>query len=360
MPRTEFSVQLRSATKRYGATAAADAVTLDIRRGEFFTLLGSSGSGKTTTLRLIGGFEFPDEGHVFINGRDVTSHPAYQRNVHTVFQDYALFPHMNVFHNVAYACELRRLPRDEIRKRVRRAIALVQLEGLERRKPSQLSGGQQQRVALARALVDEPAVLLLDEPLSALDAKIRAEVREELKSLQRNTGITFIYVTHDQEEALTLSDRVAVMRNGRVLQVDTPVQLYESPVNLFVASFIGKANFIPGLLLSLEGEKAHVRVSEGVVEGRITSDIPLGAQVRVMIRPENVRLAPGASSAVVKQVTYLGHSTEYLLYCGKHILRALELRRLGSTPLAVGTEVPYGWEWEDALVYIDDGSGSMF
>ncbi|HEY5891733.1 MAG TPA: ABC transporter ATP-binding protein [Chthoniobacterales bacterium] len=360
MPSTQFSVQLRGATKRYGLTAAADAVTLDIRHGEFFTLLGSSGSGKTTTLRLIGGFEFPDDGRIFINGRDVTSQPAHERNVHTVFQDYALFPHMTVFNNVAYACELKRLPRDDIRKRVQRAIALVQLEGLDRRKPSQLSGGQQQRVALARALVDEPAVLLLDEPLSALDAKIRAEVREELKTLQRNTGITFIYVTHDQEEALTLSDRVAVMRNGRVAQVDTPIQLYEYPANLFVASFIGKANFLPGLLLSLDDKKARVRVNEGVVEGRITTDIPVGAHVRVMIRPENIRLAPGNTRVTVKQATYLGHSTEYILSSGKQTLRALEIRRLGSTPHSVGAELLCGWNWEDALVYEDDGSALTF
>jgi spermidine/putrescine transport system ATP-binding protein len=236
------------------------------------------------------------------------------------------------------------------------ALELVQLGGYEKRRPSELSGGQQQRVALARAVVDRPAVLLLDEPLSALDAKIRGEVREELKLLQRNTGLTFVYVTHDQEEALTMSDRIAVMRAGKVLQVGTPIDIYEQPADLFVAAFIGKANFLSGVLRAVDGRRASVDTALGRVDGCLNQEIPIGAAVQLMIRPENLRINPDATGyarATIMHGSYLGHSTEYLLHCDQLVLRSLELRRRGATPLREGIEVGLDWSWEESLVFSD-------
>ena len=348
------AVILESVSRAYGNVRAVDNVSLTIHAGEFFTLLGSSGSGKTTTLRLIGGFETPDAGRVLIGGVDVTRLPAYKRNVHTVFQDYALFPHLNVFDNVAFALSLKNLSRDELRRQVGAALELVQLAGYEDRKPGQLSGGQQQRVALARAIVDHPAVLLLDEPLSALDAKIRGEVREEIKRLQRETRITFVYVTHDQEEALTMSDRLAVMRGGRVLQLGTPLDVYERPADLFVAEFVGKANFLDGQLPSQAGTRATIRIADQTVDATLAFPIATGAAVRVMIRPENLRLQPPGQpgfTGVVTQSQYLGHATQYLVQSGALTLRVLELRRRGTVPHAEGAAVVVNWNWEEALVY---------
>jgi spermidine/putrescine transport system ATP-binding protein len=353
------AVELVGATKRYGAFRAADEVSLRIPAGEFFTILGSSGSGKTTTLRLIGGFELPDEGRVFIDGVDVSSRPAHQRDVHTVFQDYALFPHLTVYENIAFACQLKGVRGDSLRQKISEALELVQLGGYEKRKPSELSGGQQQRVALARAVVDRPAVLLLDEPLSALDAKIRGEVREELKLLQRNTELTFVYVTHDQEEALTMSDRIAVMRAGKVLQVGTPIDVYERPADLFVAGFIGKANFLSGILRTVDGRRAGVDTGIGRVDGCLAQEIPVGTAVKLMIRPENLRLDPdagGGARAVIKHCSYLGHATEYLLHSDQLVLRSLELRRRGATPLREGIQIGYEWNWEESLVFADSSS----
>jgi spermidine/putrescine transport system ATP-binding protein len=277
--------------------------------------------------------------------------------VHTVFQDYALFPHLSVYENVAFPLRLKHMPRKALREQVDHALSTVQLAGFASRKPSQLSGGQQQRVALARAIVDRPAVLLLDEPLSALDAKIRAELREELKSLQRQIGITFVYVTHDQEEALTMSDRLAVMRGGQVLQVGTPTDLYERPADLFVASFLGKANFLTGRLESTEGRRCRIDLDGGrTAEAACLLNVTLspGQPVRVMVRPENLRLIPpaaGTRPGTIRQASYLGHATEYLIASGPDTFRALELRRRGETPKAEGAEVGIGWNWEEALVY---------
>ena len=350
---TTPAVKIDCCTKRYGDFVAADGVSLEIAKGEFFTLLGSSGSGKTTTLRMIAGFERPDEGHILINGVDVTRLPANKRDVHTVFQDYALFPHMTVYNNVAFAPKLKGMSRAQIREHVTRAIEIVQLTGFERRKPIQLSGGQQQRVALARAIVDRPSVLLLDEPLSALDAKIRAEVREELKSLQRTTGITFIYVTHDQEEALTMSDRMAVMRFGKVLQVGPPLSVYERPADLFVAQFIGKANFVEGTLVGSTDHRGIIETPRGRVEAMLANPLNAGDKVVVMIRPENLRIMPGNSpdAGIIRQASYLGHGTEYLIERNAATFRALELRRRGAKPYAEGQAVEFSWNWEEALVY---------
>lgn len=292
-------------------------ITIDVQPGEFYSLLGSSGSGKTTTLRLIGGFEIPEYGQVLIGGEDVTTLPPYRRNVHTVFQSYALFPHLTVSQNIAYPLVLAKMPRAEIGPLVESALQMFRITGLGDRRPAQLSGGQQQRVALARALINRPKVLLLDEPLSALDAKIREEVRQELRELQRQTNLTFIYVTHDQEEALALSDRIAVMHNGQVEQVGTPREIYDRPTSAFVAQFIGKANFLSGKVLSQQADQWLVEVEGTVIRASAPGYRPTpGEKVTLMIRPEQFQLQPLGSPAAhlpenqisgqVTTVTYIG------------------------------------------------------
>src|SRR5512138_1418538 len=280
----EFAVELRDVVKQFitpegNLLNAVDHVTMQIRNGEFFSMLGSSGCGKTTSLRMIAGFEWPTEGEIYIDGKAMGHTPPFQRKVNTVFQNYALFQHMNVFENVAFGLEMEGASKDEIKKRVGRSLEMVRLSGMDRRRPKQLSGGQQQRVALARAIVKTPSVLLLDEPLGALDLKLRKEMQLELKGLQQKLGITFIYVTHDQEEALTMSDRIAVMSKGKVQQMGTPVEIYERPANRFVADFIGESNFFEGKIKSISKDEACVfipdlkaeltglPVSEGLVKG---------------------------------------------------------------------------------------------
>jgi len=268
-PSNETAVRLRGLTKRYGQVTAVDGIDLDIREGELLTLLGPSGSGKTTTLRMVAGFELPTEGTIHLGGADVTTRPPFERDVNTVFQDYALFPHMNVADNVGYGLRVRKVPRTERRERVGAALSQVRLERFGDRRPSELSGGQRQRVALARALVNRPRVLLLDEPLGALDRQLRQEMQVELKAIQAEVGITFLVVTHDQEEALTMSDRIAVLRDGRIEQVGAPAEVYERPANPFVAGFIGTSNVLAGQaaaeLVGEEGtftvrpEKIHVQ-----------------------------------------------------------------------------------------------------
>jgi len=254
--------------KNYGHVVAVDGIDLTVDEGEFFTLLGPSGSGKTTLLRLIAGFERPDGGRIELGGRDVTSVPPHQRETNTVFQDYALFPHMTVGDNIAYGLRVKGVPAAERRDRVDRALKMVRLSGLDKRKPNQLSGGQRQRVALARAVINEPEVLLLDEPLGALDLKLRQEMQLELKRIQKQVGITFIYVTHDQEEALTMSDRVAVLANGRIEQIGPPVELYERPATEFVAGFIGISNLLTrdGVKFTVRPEKLHMLLERDAPE----------------------------------------------------------------------------------------------
>ncbi|WP_022799034.1 ABC transporter ATP-binding protein [Thermus islandicus] len=291
-------VELRAVTKRYGRTLAVHGVSLEVREGEFFSLLGPSGCGKTTTLRLVAGFERPDAGEVHIAGERVDTLPPEQRPIGMVFQSYALFPNMTVFGNVAFPMRLKKLPEDRVRKRVQELLAMVHLEGLEGRYPKELSGGQQQRVALARALAREPRVLLLDEPLSALDAKIREELRGELKRLQRETGLTALYVTHDQEEALALSDRVAVMREGRLEQVDTPKGIYTRPQTAFVARFVGQGTLVPGEARG--GAFYRDRPWPVRVEGE--------GKGYLLLRPEALRLSPqGFLEGRVTLATYLGN-----------------------------------------------------
>ncbi len=294
------AVRLDGVRKRFGDITAVDGVDLEVKEGEFFSLLGPSGSGKTTCLRMVAGFEEPTEGRVWLMGRDVTRDPPYDRDVNTVFQDYALFPHMTVAENVEYGLKVKRVVKEERRRRVGEALALVRLKGFDRRKPSQLSGGQRQRVALARALVNEPSVLLLDEPLGALDLKLRQEMQIELKAIQQRVGLTFIYVTHDQEEALTMSDRLAVFNAGQVEQVGSPAEVYERPDTTFVAGFVGVSN-----------------VLAGAAAAAVT-----GSPEAFTVRPEKIRMAqpeeepgPGQCSALghVREVVYLGALTRYIV-----------------------------------------------
>ena len=284
------ALRLEAVRKNYGPVVAVDGVDLVVEEGEFFTLLGPSGSGKTTLLRLIAGFERPDSGRIELGGRDVTHLPPYARQTNTVFQDYALFPHMSVGQNIEYGLRIKHVPAGERRKRVDRALSMVRLTGLQNRRPNQLSGGQRQRVALARAVINEPEVLLLDEPLGALDLKLRQEMQIELKQIQKEVGITFVYVTHDQEEALTMSDRMAVMSSGRIQQIGPPIEVYERPANEFVAGFIGISNVLDrdGTRLVIRPEKLHL-LEEGDT-----------AQPGMAVEP-----------GVVEQVVYVGMTTRF-------------------------------------------------
>ena len=300
-----LDVALHGIRKRYGDVVAVDGVDLEIRRGEFFTMLGPSGSGKTTTLRLIAGFERPDEGRIMLGGEDVAGRPPYERDVNTVFQDYALFPHMTVGENVAYGLKVKGVRRGERTVRVRQALETVRLTGYESRKPSQLSGGQRQRVALARAIVNHPRVLLLDEPLGALDLKLRQEMQIELKRIQQEVGITFVYVTHDQEEALTMSDRIAVFSSGRVEQVGTPVEVYEHPASEFVAGFVGVSNLLErdGRRFTVRPEKIRILAAgqapaagDETESGAIAAVVYVGAVTRTI-----VELDAGGTLTVVSQ-----------------------------------------------------------
>lgn len=325
-----IAIELQDVVKLYGDVTAVDHVSLQIRDGEFFSLLGPSGCGKTTSLRLIAGFEFPTSGEVRIHGREMSRIPAHQRPVNTVFQSYALFPHMSVAQNVAFGLEMKRLPKDQIGPRVQEALEQVRLGGFGERRPRQMSGGQQQRVALARALVNQPEVLLLDEPLGALDQKLRKELQLELKALQRRVGITFIFVTHDQEEALTMSDRIAVMSQGKVLQVGTPTEIYERPTCRFVADFIGETNFIDGEVRETSGGYALIETPEGIkLRGAALRPLLAGSPATLSIRPEKARLyTPGNERAEgapalpvrVEQVNYIGSDTRITVRLGERRL----------------------------------------
>jgi spermidine/putrescine transport system ATP-binding protein len=356
-PGRGVAVELSGVTKRFGEFVAVDDLSLDIYEGEFFSLLGPSGCGKTTTLRMIAGFEEPSEGGISVAGEPMRGVPPYRRPVNTVFQSYAIFPHLNVFDNVAFGLRRSGVKGDELRQRVTEACAMVQLEGFEKRKPNMLSGGQQQRVALARALVNRPKVLLLDEPLGALDLKLRKELQLELRNLQHEVGITFVYVTHDQEEALTMSDRIAVMNEGKVQQVADPTTLYELPTNRFVANFIGQTNAFSGTVESVNGHRVTLRASGGMkieATSREEAGVEVGAAVQAAVRPEKVRFGSAGDNvcgAEVRQIVYLGVSTQYIAELSDGARLVLyQQNTQDSTGPGVGEEVTVAWDAQNCLV----------
>jgi spermidine/putrescine transport system ATP-binding protein len=361
-------VGLYAVTKRFGDTIAVDDVTIEIGRGEFFSLLGPSGCGKTTSLRMIAGFEEPDDGRVELTGNDIVGVPPYKRNVNTVFQSYALFPHMTVAENVAFGLKRKKLPKHEIRDRVRYYLELVELPAYDDRRPSQLSGGQQQRVALARALVNEPAVLLLDEPLGALDLKLRKQMQLELMRIQREVGVTFVYVTHDQEEALVMSDRLAVMSQGRVEQIGCPEDIYERPTTRFVAGFIGTSNIIEAEVTGRVGDLLQV---ESPPDDRLLVVPPAGRAIRAgevlafTVRPEKLRVVPESESVpdgfctvlgTVADVVYQGVSTQLVVRTDTNttLVAFRQNNERVSDAGAPGTRVRLVWDPEFNVVLGDE------
>ena len=355
---------LEDLSKSFDRVRAVDGVSLSVRHGEFYSLLGPSGCGKTTTLRLVAGFEQPDAGRIVIGGSDVTRVPPNKRRVNTVFQNYALFPHLSVEDNVAYGLKRAQLPKEERSARLDQGLATVRLDELRHRYPRELSGGQQQRVALARALVNEPTVLLLDEPLAALDLKLRKAMQGELKKLQERVGITFVYVTHDQEEALTLSDRIAVMNNGRILQEGTPEDIYERPRSRFVADFIGQTNFFDGVVEDA-GDPVLVKESSGVLlRCASTEQVQRGMSVTVAVRPEAISAAgerPDADNVVEGRLlrrTYLGDILQYEVTVGEQTELIVQQQN-GRASVAAGWQpgdlVKLAWRAENALVLTEDG-----
>jgi spermidine/putrescine transport system ATP-binding protein len=354
-----IDVRLDGVSKRFGDVWALRPTELSVRRGEFFSLLGASGSGKTTTLRIIGGFEEPTTGRVYLRDRDVTGSAPYERPVNTVFQDYALFPHMSVADNVAYGMKVQRVPKEARRRRTAAALDLVRLSGLDRRRPGQLSGGQRQRVALARALVNAPAVLLLDEPLGALDLKLRREMQMELKRIQQDVGITFIYVTHDQEEAMSMSDRIAVMRDGRVEQIGAPSEVYERPANAFVAGFVGISNILHGTVRERDGQRCRVDVpGVGTLTAVSGDDVLASREGLITIRPEKIAMAAQRAITIdgntargrVTDVSYLGAFTRYTVRVGDETLSVLAQNNQSGSPATAGEEVWLTWPAEQTLL----------
>jgi spermidine/putrescine transport system ATP-binding protein len=339
-------IELSKLTKQFDDVTAVDGIDLRIPAGEFFSLLGPSGCGKTTTLRMIAGFEQPTSGEILLDGTDVAYTPPHERNVNTVFQNYALFPHLNVYDNIAFGLKRAKRPKDEIRERVGRALELVQLPGYESRKSAQLSGGQQQRVALARALILNPAVLLLDEPLGALDAKLRKALQIELKTLQQEVGITFLYVTHDQEEALTMSDRLAVMKDGHIEQVGAPQDVYEDPETLYVADFLGVSNLMQATIVGSGPSACRVALDGYELETRGT-DQEVTGEAKIVIRPERIELeehgsqsGPNRIPAMVERVVYVGSVIQVIVRAATgEALQALVQNTGGEIPYEQGTPV---------------------
>jgi putative spermidine/putrescine transport system ATP-binding protein len=365
-------VRLEGIVKRFGDVTAVAGVDLDVLRGEFFSMLGPSGSGKTTCLRMIAGFELPSAGRVLLGGVDVTGRAPYERNVNTVFQDYALFPHMTVQENVEYGLRVKRVPRAERRTRAGEALAMVRLADLGRRKPGELSGGQRQRVALARALVNRPRVLLLDEPLGALDLKLRQEMQIELKHIQESVGITFLYVTHDQEEALTMSDRIAVFNNGRIEQIGTPSEVYERPSTPFVAGFVGTSNLFTATSEGQVGTATRLRIGSDGIVLLPDSSLTAGSKVTVAVRPEKIRLQEVADApadglcharGTIDEVVYLGTVTRYLVSVeGAGNVVVLE-QNLDTTSMealgAQGRAVRLTWQPRHTFAIGDGGGATM-
>jgi spermidine/putrescine transport system ATP-binding protein len=358
-------VTLVALTKRFADVTAVDGIDLQVASGEFFSLLGPSGCGKTTTLRMVAGFEQPTSGEIRLDGEDMAARPAHKRNVNTVFQSYALFPHLKVADNVAFGLKRAGVDRSEVRKRVAEAVELVQLTGLEKRKPAQLSGGQQQRVALARALVLKPRVLLLDEPLGALDAKLRRALQIELKALQEQIGLTFIYVTHDQEEALTMSDRLAVMNKGRIEQLGTPEEVYSEPSTTFVADFLGISNLMAGQARGRAGDACAVSLGEFQLQAA-RGDLDTQGATRLVIRPERVRLEPREFTpsdaenrvpGMVERVVYMGAANHVLVRLAHGDVVTALIQDTGDGPrYAQGDPVRVHFPAEALRVLTDTGA----
>jgi spermidine/putrescine transport system ATP-binding protein len=338
---TGAAIEFLKVSKTIGQRRILDGVSLEVRQGEFFALLGPSGCGKTTTLRLVAGFDRPTAGRICIGGQPMDGIPPYRRDVNLVFQNYALFPHLTVWQNIAFGLEMQRLSAPEIARRTTEALGLVQLGGLKRRYPRQLSGGEQQRVAVARAIVRQPSVLLLDEPLGALDLHLRRAMQWELKTLQRRLGMTFVYVTHDQQEALTMADRLAVMQDGRVLQVGSPAEIYERPRSRFVANFIGETNFFNGHVVGWEQETCFVQWAHTVLQALADSAnrIEVGEAVTLAVRPEKITLGQSPSSeyenclpGIIEESIYAGADTRYVVRLKGGQVLAVREQNLGSRP----------------------------
>jgi spermidine/putrescine transport system ATP-binding protein len=339
--------------KTFGEVTAVKHVSIDILSGEFFSILGPSGCGKTSMLRLIAGLEEPTTGSIYLEGKLINSIPPYRRNVNTVFQNYALFPHMNVYENIAFGLKMKKTDKAEISKKVPEALNMVDLSGMALRKPKQLSGGQQQRVALARALVNEPSVLLLDEPLGALDLKLRKQMQIELKSLQKRLGITFIYVTHDQEEALTMSDRIAVMNSGQIEQIGTPSQIYENPETEFVASFIGISNLFTGYVKNGDGQNIIVTTSDNFDLKAFGNgnDISADSSIAVMVRPERIQISAlkpegeyNIISGIIEDIVYLGVNIQFIIDINGRKLIVIDKNNNRDIQFKVGQEVFAFWD----------------
>jgi spermidine/putrescine transport system ATP-binding protein len=346
-------IELEGVTKRFGDTVAVDRLDLSIPKGTFFALLGPSGCGKTTTLRMVGGFEDPTEGRIRLAGRDVTDVPPFRRDVNTVFQSYALFPHLDVQHNVGFGLERSKVPKDEARKRVTDVLELTQLTGMEKRKPGQMSGGQQQRVALARALVNRPQALLLDEPLGALDLRLRRQLQLELKRIHAEVGLTFVHVTHDQEEAMTMADEIAVMHDGRIEQRGSATELYEQPATEFVAGFLGVSNLVDATMRGRENGHAVYETHDGAT---VRANASREGAVRVGVRPEKLSIvdrAPDGANVLrgrVEVASFLGVSLQYLIRTpGGEELTVVEQNRSGAS-VGPGDEVNVTWRPEHTFV----------
>lgn len=350
-------VKLENFSKSYGQKEIINNINLEVYEGEFLTLLGSSGCGKTTILRSISGLDYPTKGKVYIDGEDVTNLDPPKRHVNTIFQNYALFPLMTIEENIAFGLKMKKVPKAEIKKRVQEMIELVHLEGYEKRKPKELSGGEQQRVSIVRGLINNPKVLLLDEPLSALDLKLRKKMQIELKQLQKKLGITFIYVTHDQDEALSMSDRIVVLKEGRIEQIGTPVEVYENPKSLYVADFLGEANIFSGKIISIEDKKSIVKIKEGQEIVILQNNFEVGSAVDLVVRPENVKITKterknNCLEGEIQEQIYDGAFTKILVKVGKRIIKVIIS---GNDKLYhIGDVVYLYWTIEDAIVLGSD------
>ena len=350
-------VEFRGVAKDFGGTPAVETLNLNIEKGEFFSLLGPSGCGKSTTLRMLAGFISPSAGSIHVHDTDITRLPPEQRNIGIVFQNYAIFPHMNVFDNIAFGLVERGMERGEIRRKVEAALEQVGLGGYGARFERELSGGQKQRVALARVLVIEPEILLLDEPLSALDKKMREEMKFWIKNIQQSVGITTIYVTHDQSEALTMSDRMAVMDKGRILQIGSPVEIYENPKARFIAEFIGESNLLEGRLANADGDQGSFAIADTLIPARLSQrGIPQGAAVALLIRPEQIRLQPNAPDedpilrGTIQDETYQGALRRYRVRVGGQLIFVEVPNRPELSQLSPGSDVSLYWRPESGVI----------